>query len=57
MFFIETNEKLFYFSKKLIMREKCPYFLAFGLNTESAFSPNAGKYGPEKLLIRTLFTE
>ena len=27
-----------------------PYFHALGLNTEylSAFSPNAGKYGPEK---------
>ena len=31
-----------------------PYFLVFGLNTEiycvnvSVFSPNAGKYGPEK---------
>ena len=39
------------------LREKCPkygvfsgpYFHAFGLNTEiSVFSPNAGKYGPEK---------
>ena len=26
-----------------------PYFPAFGLNTEYIFSPNAGKYGPEKL--------
>ena len=36
-----------------------PYFPAFGLNTEylSAFSPNAGKYGPEKLRIRILFTQ
>ena len=42
-----------------------PYFLAFGLNTEwiqkdteylSIFSPNAGKCGPEKLLMRALFT-
>ena len=36
------------------------YFPAFGLNTErhylSVFSPNAGKYGPEKLRTRTLFT-
>ena len=31
-----------------------PYFPAFGLNTER---PNAGKYGPEKLRIRTLFTQ
>ena len=34
------------------------YFLAFGLNTEtfsviSLFSPNAGKYEPEKLQIQT----
>ena len=36
-----------------------PYFLAFGLNTPylSVFSPNAGKYGPEKFQIRTLFTQ
>ena len=33
-----------------------PYFPAFGLNMErySLFSPNAEKYGPEKLRIRTL---
>ena len=39
-----------------------PCFPAFGLNTEdtpylSVFSPNAGKYGPEKLRIRKLFTQ
>ena len=41
-----------------------PYFPAFGLNTErrdteylSEFSPNAEKYRPEKLRIRTLFTQ
>ena len=36
-----------------------PYFPAFGLNTEryGAFSPNAGKYEPEKLQIRTLFSQ
>ena len=39
-----------------------PYFLAFGLNTErysylSVFNLNAGKYRPEKLRIRTLFTQ
>ena len=42
-----------------------PYFSAFGLNTErwrdiqyvSVVSPNAGKYGPGKLRIRTLFTQ
>ena len=32
-----------------------PYFPAFGLNRERyAFSPNAGKYGPEKFRIQTL---
>ena len=34
------------------------HFPAFGLNRDtpflSIFSPNAGKYGPEKLQIRTL---
>ena len=24
-----------------------PYFSVFGLNTDSVFSPNTGKYGPE----------
>ena len=35
------------------------YFPAFGLNTEylSLFSPNAGKYGPEKLRKRALFIQ
>ena len=33
-----------------------PHFSAFGLNT-SVFSPNAGKYGPEHLRMRTLFTQ
>ena len=36
-----------------------PYFPAFGMNTKtpyfSVFSPNAGKYGPQQLRIRTLF--
>ena len=27
----------------------------FGYPVSSAFSPNAGKYGPKKLLMRTLF--
>ena len=31
-----------------------PYFPSFGLNE---FSPNAGKYKPENLWIRTLFTQ
>ena len=34
-----------------------PYFPTFGMNTEIYFSPNAGKYGPEKLRMRTLFTQ
>ena len=36
-----------------------PYFSAFGLKTERyrVFRPNAEKYGPEKLQIRTLFTQ
>ena len=36
-----------------------PYFPAFGLNTEylSVFSPNAEKYGPEKLRMQTIFTQ
>ena len=36
-----------------------PHFLALGLNTGylSVFSPNARKYGPEKLGIQTLFTQ
>ena len=38
-----------------------PYFAALGLNTVMyylpLFSPNAGKYGPEKLRILTLFTQ
>ena len=37
-----------------------PYFSAFGLNTErygKVFSPNAGKYAPEKLQIRIHFTQ
>ena len=36
----------------LLLREKFPYSEFFW----SVFSPNAGKYGPEKLRIRTLFT-
>ena len=52
----------------LTLREKFPFleffwlvciFPALGLNTEryGVFSPNVGKYGPEKLRIRTLFTQ
>ena len=35
------------------LHEKCPYLKFFW----SVFSPNAGKHGPEKLRIRTLFTQ
>ena len=42
------------------LREKCANteFLLVRIFTEylSIFSPNAGKYGPEKLRMRTLFT-
>ena len=50
---------------RFTVREKCPYSEFFWsvfsrIWTEygeiSVFSPNAGKYGPEKLQIRTLFT-
>ena len=49
-----------------IRRFSGPYFPAFGLNMERygirtkyslKVSPNAGKYGPEKLRTRTLFTQ
>ena len=53
----------FHFSKILcvkyvrIRRFSGPYFRAFVQNTEILiFNPNAVKCGPEKLLIRTLFT-
>ena len=52
------------------LREKCPYseffwsvffriWTEYGEATEylSVFGPNAGKYRPEKLRIRTLFTQ
>ena len=56
-------------SQQTTLREKCPYLKFFWsvfsrIRTEygeirsiSVFSPNAGKYGPEKLRIWTLFTE
>ena len=34
----------------MTLREKCPHLGKYGI-------PNAGKYGPEKLRIRTLFTK
>ena len=54
-----------------ILRKRCPYSELFwsvfsSIRTEYgkidaphffAFSPNAGKYGPEKLRRRTLFTQ
>ena len=39
-------------SKNVALREKCPYPQYL-----SVFSPNAGKYGPENLQIRTLFAQ
>ena len=39
--------------KTITLHEKCPYSEFFW----SVFSPNMGKYGPEKLRIRTLFTQ
>ena len=35
------------------LRQKCLYLELFW----SVFSPNAGKYGPEQLRTRTLFTQ
>ena len=32
-----------------------PHFPAFGLNTDSVFSPNAGKYGREKTPYLDIF--
>ena len=40
-------------SIKLSLREKYPHSKFFW----SVFNPNAGKYGPEELRIRTLFTQ
>ena len=58
MFSLGTGRKL----NKHTLHEKFPYseffwfvFSALGLNMER-FNPNAGKYGPEKLRISTLFT-
>ena len=44
-----TNVEKRYYS----MREKCPYSQYF----LPVFSPNAGKYWPEKLQIRAVFTQ
>ena len=38
------------------LREKCPYLECFW-SVFSHIFPNAGKYGPEKLRIRTFFTQ
>ena len=48
--------------KYITLREKCLHSEFFWsvfsrIRTLSVFSPNAGKYGPEKLRIRTLFTQ
>ena len=42
----------FWWESGFTLREKCPYSEFFW----SVFSPNAGKYGPEKLRKRPLFT-
>ena len=47
------EEKWFVRSKVLTLRQKCPYWEVFW----SVFSPKARKYVPEKLRIRTLFTQ
>ena len=48
-------------AKWLSLLEKCPYskfFWSLFLRIRTdVFSPNVGKYGPEKLRIRTLFTQ
>ena len=49
----ELTLHILYFHVTLQFHEKCPYLKFFW----SVFSPNAGKYGPEKLRIRTLFTQ
>ena len=45
-----STEDTYYVKSAKIRSFSGPYFPAFGLNTErySVFSPNAGKYGPEK---------
>ena len=51
------NTKEMHYVKSVRIRSfSGPYFPAFGLNFP-VFSPNAGKYGPGKLRIRTLFTQ
>ena len=42
--------------KSVRIRSFFPCFPAFKLNT-SVFSPNVGKYGPEKLRLQTFFTQ
>ena len=48
------------FSRKMALPEKCPYsefFWSVFSHIRTEFSPNAEKYGPEKLRIRTLFMQ
>ena len=55
-----TYSQVFHCMKSVrILSFSSACFPAFGLNTERyrVFSPNSGKYGPEKLQIRTLFTQ
>ena len=49
--FWNTISSLKHYMQPLTLREKCPYSEFFW----SVFSQNAGKYGPEKLQMRTLF--
>ena len=46
--------------ESVTLRKKCPYlefFWSVFSRIWTKFSPNAGKYGPKKLRIRTLFTQ
>ena len=52
--------KIYHYVKSVRIRSfSGPCFPAFGLNTEryEVLSLNAGKYGREKLRMRTLFTQ
>ena len=53
---LETTVNIILCTHKL--REKCQYSeLSLRIQYLSVFSPNAGKYGPQKLSIWTLFTQ
>ena len=67
LFFRQCSNTFIDEIEHISLREKCPYseffwFVLFRIRTEygeylTVFSPNAGKHGPEKLRIRTLFTQ